>query len=68
MLLFSRSDSNRFSLVALNFTDQEQQVAFTFPQGGSYVESLHGQDNFAVAAGESRLLTVPSNYGRIWTA
>jgi glycosidase len=67
LLLFSRADSSRFSLVALNFTDQEQQVLFTFPRGGAYVESLHGQDNFAAAAGETRALTLPSNYGRIWT-
>jgi hypothetical protein len=36
------------------------------------VESLHGQDapelNIgAVAAGETRWLEVPGNYGRIWT-
>ena len=67
VLLFSRAGGTRLSLVALNFTDQDQQVAFTFTRGGSYAELLHGLDNFTVTPGQRRTLAVPSNYGRIWT-
>ena len=36
---------------------------------GRYVEELHEQeqDSFKVSAGEEREITVPSNYGRIWS-
>jgi maltooligosyltrehalose trehalohydrolase len=69
LLLFSRADEQHFSLVALNFTDQDQSVPFRFARGGSYYEELHGIDNLgSVAAGEERRLQIPSNYGRIWTA
>jgi maltooligosyltrehalose trehalohydrolase len=67
VLVFSRSNVQHFSLVVLNFTDGEQHVPFTFPRAGSYTELLHGEDNFQVGANEQRWLTVPSNYGRIWT-
>jgi maltooligosyltrehalose trehalohydrolase len=68
MLLFSRSAGQLFSLVALNFTDQDQTVTFTFPLAGGYQEDLHGQRNLSgLAAEEERWLTIPSNYGCIWT-
>jgi 1,4-alpha-glucan branching enzyme len=68
VLLYSRSDAQRFSLVALNFTDSDQTVLFRFPRAGMYREELHGEDNLnAVGAGEERSVRVPSNYGRIWT-
>jgi 1,4-alpha-glucan branching enzyme len=67
ILLFSRQTDQRYSLVALNFTDQEQRVMFAFPITGSCTEQLHGQDNFQAFANETRTLVVPGNYGRIWT-
>ena len=67
ILLFSRQTNQRYSLVALNFTDQEQRVMFAFPITGSCTEQLHGQDNFQAFANETRTLVVPGNYGRIWT-
>lgn len=68
VLLFSRSADQSFSLVALNFTDQDHSVPFTFPLAGDYREELHGQANLsALAAEEERWLTIPSNYGCIWT-
>jgi maltooligosyltrehalose trehalohydrolase len=66
VLLFSRSTAIGFCLVALNFTDEQKSISFSFSRAGSYVELLHGQDNFSVAAGDQRWLTVPGNYGRIW--
>jgi 1,4-alpha-glucan branching enzyme len=68
VLLFSRADATRFSLVALNFSDTDAVVPFEFPHAGTYTELLHGQDNFLVGANQQRWLTVPSNYGRIWMA
>jgi maltooligosyltrehalose trehalohydrolase len=69
VLLFSRGLRDTFSLIALNFTDSDQTVSFQFPQAGIYYEELHEQeqDILQVSAGEERELTVPSNYGRIWS-
>jgi len=67
LMLFSRSDGQRFSLVALNFSGQDQAVSFRFPRGGVYREELHGADNFMASPGEEREISVPSHYGRIWT-
>jgi maltooligosyltrehalose trehalohydrolase len=65
-LLFSRATPAGFSLVALNFTDGQITIPFTFPRPGSYTELLHQEDNFTIATGEQRWLTIPSNYGRLW--
>lgn len=68
VLLFSRKYGNTLSMIALNFGEQEQKVPFYFPSSGDYREELHGQDNLKdIVAGEEAWLTVPSNYGRIWT-
>jgi len=67
-MLFSREYGNRFSLIASNFGDHEQEVPFTFPYGGNYREDLHGTHSLEnILAGEETWLTIPSNYGRIWT-
>lgn len=68
VLIFSRStDEGDHTLVALNFGDSDQTVPFTFGRGGKYREELHGHDLTDVADGQERWLTIPSNYGRIWT-
>jgi 1,4-alpha-glucan branching enzyme len=68
VLLFSRQLGEAFSLVALNFGDAEQVVPFWFPKDGDYREELDGRDNLpGVTAGTQYWLTIPSNYGRIWT-
>jgi maltooligosyltrehalose trehalohydrolase len=68
VLLFSRQHAGTFSLVALNFDDADQRVPFWFPAGGDYQEELHGHDTLrGVAEGAQQWLTVPSNYGRVWT-
>jgi 1,4-alpha-glucan branching enzyme len=66
VLLFHRETDDAMSLIAVNFTDAEQAVPFRFSRTGSYVEQLHGQDNFVATEREERWLTIPSNYGRIW--
>ena len=68
LMLFSRRYGDNFSLIALNFSDQEQTVPFAFPFGGDYREELHGHENLKdIVCEEQSWLTVPSNYGRIWT-
>jgi maltooligosyltrehalose trehalohydrolase len=70
VLLFSRSTDSDYTLVALNFGDADQTVAFPhFPSDGKYREELHGgeHDLSGVVAREERWITIPSNYGRIWT-
>lgn len=66
ILLFHRETDDAMSLIAVNFTNAEQAVSFRFSRTGSYVEQLHGQDNFVATEREERWLTIPSNYGRIW--
>jgi hypothetical protein len=69
-LFFARSLGAQYTLVAVNTSDAEQEVPFWFPIGGHYVEELHGGDlnlNNIVPLQET-LLTIPSNYGRIWTS
>lgn len=68
LILFSRNLEKHFSLVALNFSDIEQVIPFDFPLSGDYHEELHGTDMLKdVIHGEETMLTVPGNYGRIWT-
>jgi maltooligosyltrehalose trehalohydrolase len=68
VMLFSRTYGGQFSLVALNFGDQYQRVPFHFPFSGDYHEELHGNDNLKnIDTGVETWLTVPSNYGCIWT-
>jgi 1,4-alpha-glucan branching enzyme len=68
VMLFSRKYGNNFSLIALNFGDQDQTVLFDLPFSGDYREELHGHDNLKeIVGGVGSWLTVPSNYGRIWT-
>lgn len=68
ILLFSRQHANKFSLVALNFSDSEQSVPFWFPISGDYQEELYGQNNLSgVPSYVEYWLNIPSNYGQIWT-
>jgi maltooligosyltrehalose trehalohydrolase len=68
LMAFSRSLSNIFSLIVLNFTDQPQTTSFSFPISGNYTEQIEGTQNLVgVVAGTAQTITVPSNYGCIWT-
>ena len=66
ILLFQRDSEGAISLIAVNFTNNEQRVPFVFSRAGNYTEQLHNEDNFIVSEGETRWLTIPSNYGRVW--
>ena len=68
LLAFSRQLGSTFGLVVVNFTDEEQMTTFAFPAGGDYVEQIEGTQNLiGVVAGAPQTLTIPSNYGCIWT-
>jgi maltooligosyltrehalose trehalohydrolase len=70
LLVFERGNatSGPYTLVALNFTDQDRSATFTFKRGGTYKEQLHGtRDLTGVTANTPHGFTVPSNYGCIWT-
>ncbi len=68
LMAFSRTRENTFSLIVVNFTDLPQTASFAFPLSGDYVEQIEGMQNLAgVIAGVAQTLTVPSNYGCVWT-
>jgi maltooligosyltrehalose trehalohydrolase len=68
LLAFSRKLGRTFSLIAVNFTDQQQAASFVFPVSGSYTEEIEGVLNLSgVIAGVTQTISIPSNYGRIWT-
>jgi maltooligosyltrehalose trehalohydrolase len=68
LLAFSRQSGSKFSLVVVNFTAQTQATSFAFVAGGNYTEQIEGTQNLAgVVAGVAQTITVPSNYGCIWT-
>jgi maltooligosyltrehalose trehalohydrolase len=70
VLLFARYSAASYTLVAINTGDTDQTVPFWFPIGGSYVEELHGGalNLSGVVSLQETPLTIPSHYGRIWTA
>jgi 1,4-alpha-glucan branching enzyme len=69
VLAFARWTAQAYTLVIVNTSDVDQQVPFWFPIAGNYREELHGGnlDLTGIAALQQVTLTVPSNYGRVWT-
>ena len=68
LLAFSRQSGTAFSLVVVNFTDQQKTRSFAFPTGGSYIEQIDGTQNLAgVIAGAVLTISLPSDYGCVWT-
>ena len=71
VLMFARYDSGGgYTLIGVNTGDGEQTVPFWFPIAGNYVEELHGGALSLrnIPALQEVALTIPSHYGRIWTA
>lgn len=69
LLFFERKLDNVKALVALNFSDNDHTVHFTFAESGNYNEQLHGQDNLSgIDAGSKITLKIPSHYGKVWLA
>jgi maltooligosyltrehalose trehalohydrolase len=66
-MIFRRSDAADITIIAVNVTDIDATVPFTPPAPGQWTERLDGQASFAAAPGQQVQLTIPSNYGRIWT-
>jgi len=70
VLMFARYEGARYTLVGVNVGDSDETVPFWFPIGGDYVEELHGGalNLSQIVPLQETALTLPSNYGRIWTA
>ena len=70
VVLFARYTGPQYTLVAVNIGDSDQTVPFWFPVGGDYAEELHGGDLSlkGIVPLKETSLTIPSHYGRIWTA
>lgn len=67
LLFFKRSLNGTVAIVAVNFSDYEQTVNFTFESGGDYFEQLHQTDKLLnIVDNDTRELRVPSNYGKVW--
>jgi hypothetical protein len=54
------------TMIAVNFTDSDVTVPLTMPAAGSWTERLVGGD-LITTPGQQLQLTIPSNYGRVWT-
>ncbi len=70
VLMFARYAGSRYTLVAVNTGEVDQTAPFWFPIAGDYSEELHGGSlNLTnIPALQEVGLTIPSHYGRIWTA
>ncbi|HYN93649.1 MAG TPA: alpha-amylase family glycosyl hydrolase [Pilimelia sp.] len=69
VLVIERRSGPDFSLVVLNFSDSEQVLLLRSPVGGAFREELDGAAHLrGLVADQPTKVTVPSNYGRIWTA
>jgi maltooligosyltrehalose trehalohydrolase len=70
MLLFARYSGSQYSLVAVNTGDTDQTVPFWFPIGGDYAEELDGGNLGlqGITPLQETPITIPSHYGRVWTA
>ncbi|MGA1870163.1 MAG: alpha-amylase family glycosyl hydrolase [bacterium] len=71
LLLFKRYNEDALALVALNFSEYDHAVDFTFDRDGDYHEQLHGKDApnlnlLGIHAGNTKTLNIPSHYGRVW--
>ncbi|MEH2285145.1 MAG: hypothetical protein V7K90_28155 [Nostoc sp.] len=54
--------------MALNFGDRDRSVPFCLPIAGNYQEKLNGENNFiGVPSYPEYWVTIPKNYGSIWT-
>jgi len=68
LLVFTRSLDTKFSIVVLNFTDTDQRTTILLPKSGDYREEIDGINNLTGVAINSPIpVTIPSNYGQIWT-
>ncbi|HEY5989680.1 MAG TPA: alpha-amylase family glycosyl hydrolase [Streptosporangiaceae bacterium] len=67
VMIFRRSLATDSTVIAVNFTDADATVPFTMPSAGEWTERLHGQGSLVTTRDQELQLTIPSNYGRIWT-
>ena len=67
VLVQHRSFGNLTTVIAVNFTDQDATVPLVMPSPGTWTERLADQGDLTVTGTQQLMLTIPSNYGRIWT-
>ena len=69
LLLYRRYIDNIDTVVAVNFTNDDIETSFVFCNSGIYRDDIHnGQhDLCGVVAGQPYDITIPGNYGRVWT-
>jgi hypothetical protein len=67
-MIFRRSHATDTTIIAVNFTDADATVPFIPPEPGQWTERLDGQTSFTAAPAQEIQLTIPSNYGQIWTS
>jgi maltooligosyltrehalose trehalohydrolase len=67
VMIFGRSHAADTIIIAVNFTDADATVPFIPPTPGQWIERLDGQTSFIAGPGQEMQLTIPSNYGHIWT-
>jgi 1,4-alpha-glucan branching enzyme len=65
VMIFKRSPGSSATVVAVNLTDADVGVGFTFPAAGHWSESLTGNDTLDVSASERVSLSLPSNFGQV---
>jgi 1,4-alpha-glucan branching enzyme len=68
VMIFRRSHATDTTIIAVNFTDADATVPFIPPEPGQWTERLDGQTSFTAAPAQEIQLTIPSNYGQIWTS
>ncbi|MGD9159458.1 MAG: alpha-amylase family glycosyl hydrolase [Desulfobacteraceae bacterium] len=67
LMLFNREYENTWALVALNFSQHNHEVNFSFPFSGDYNEVLQKHDNLpGVNSGNNMTLNIPAYYGKVW--
>jgi glycosidase len=67
VMIFHRTSSTASTVVAVNFSDAASTVELSFPLAGHWTSQLPGGADLDVTGGAPSAITVPSNYGRIWT-
>lgn len=69
LLIYCRHIDDTDSVVAVNFTDAEVTTKFIFAKSGNYCEEIYPGSNDLnnITAGNPVNITIPSNFGRVWT-
>ncbi len=67
VMVFRRSTASQATLIAVNFTDSDVCVDIIAPRSGTWHEQLGGGADLVSDGTSASTVTVPSNYGCVWT-